>query len=1577
MLAVVCALADTAQAATLTWDTATGDGATITDGNGNWADLAGNWNNAGVDDNWTNATPDTAIIGGGTLGAAGTITLTTAISDDNGITFNAPNGGGGYLVTGNTLMLSGTANITVNAATATVNSALAGTVGLNKKGTGALTLGGVNTGLSSNMTVAGGGKLVLLGSNATKITDVGIATSGNSVELQNGGNTTSSTFTMNIGGTGGNNNSVLAQGIGSSTTIINGEFTLSVGGSGSGTNNSIIVTNGAAVWPKNGMYVGQFAGATSNQCILTDYPSKIQVDANNGSQFNIGTTNGANYNTMIVSNGAYMQSTKIFVGLNGASTGNYVRVTGKNGSNRSNWLLNGSGPALRWGISTNCVSNSLVIDNGGYIQVNSGGSQNQGIAHAAGCVSNSIVIGSDSWYNSTVATLWVIGADAAAGTGLPTDKPTADSNFLTIQDGGAFTNARNLMLYGTNSVVNLGNGNVTSVMQIGAASSVTTTNGVALTKADSRLNVNGGNLVVTTSGLMVSGPGTINISGPATFTPATGGNTVSSAVTGSGTLIKPASPTDALTFTNLSGFTGSITVNGGQLNIQGATHASLQTITLAANAKLNVADGTARTHAAAGLNLAGGNTLYFDYASSNFDLIAVSGAATASGSITLDLGSPSGVPNSTNTLISATSGLGGATYTLANASGGTIITNDTAIQVAYSTPSEPAWDPAGYWFGGVASLSNSMSATNWSRSNDVYAASTLTPNGRASIVFSVVTGATQQADIMLGSSMSVSNITFNDTTPVTITNDSNTLTVNGAIVVNQSATINAGVSLAGSSPSVITTAPSATLTLGGSISGNAIAKSGGGTLRLTGTNTLANPPEIKAGMLSIENGGRLTSVQLQIGAVSGDTNVTIRMAGAGSRLFISDTSHFIDIGSITSGNSMIVSNGGLVDWGPSQQGYNQSIIGDAVTANNNTVIVTDTNSYWNLHTTFLVVGNSGSENSLIISNGGHVACWRGYVGNQSGANSNSLTMYGPGSQLTFNMYNSTDFFVGNGGGSGNALNLYDGASLFQPGNCTLSGASVLNLGNGTGRIPSLIVGVSLSTSSVMNVNSGRVNGVGTSGGTVNIAGPAYFNNGGCTIGSVIAGPATNTVYKEGAGTLTLTEANTFSGTTVNDGGSLQLNNNLALQNSTFDTGGAGGGIVLNTGITAPVIGGLIGSVDLNTLLVTTNLTLNLVAGKTNVYSGNINLVGMSLAKTGPGTQVLAGLNTYTGDTLVSNGTLVLSGSASWVVNSPNITLASDGTLDVSDWSTAAALVSNQTLIASATGTNATATITLAATNGLVLSTNGLVFTAYYGGSTAPLTAGGGGGTLAMNGAPVTVNTTTPLPNGLYVLIATNGSTLVTGTPGALTITGSGLVTNKTAVVTVSAGQLVLTAMNAAPVANFIPTPASGYAPLLVTFSNTSTDGDGTITNCFWDFGDSGLGNTNVDVSAVVTHLYGSVGAYTVTLNVTNDQGAAGTTNQVINVAAVPPQPALTSNQFSVDKATGEATFHINTTNGLKYRIVYNPDLLDSNGWTNAVTPPLPDGWTNGTTGVTITIQDPSSGVTQRFYKVEVKAVDAP
>jgi hypothetical protein len=165
------------------------------------------------------------------------------------------------------------------------------------------------------------------------------------------------------------------------------------------------------------------------------------------------------------------------------------------------------------------------------------------------------------------------------------------------------------------------------------------------------------------------------------------------------------------------------------------------------------------------------------------------------------------------------------------------------------------------------------------------------------------------------------------------------------------------------------------------------------------------------------------------------------------------------------------------------------------------------------------------------------------------------------------------------------------------------------------------------------------------------------------------------------------------------------------------------------------------------------------------------------------------VNTYSGNTTVSAGTLALSGSGS-IANSPNITMGSGGTFDVSGLTTALTLGSSQTLKASATGANTTGTLTTGSGKGLTLSAGGLAFTAYGGGSTAPLTVSGAG-TLALNSEPVTVATSSALAAGTYKLIAKSGSATVTGTPGTLTVNGSGVVNGATPTLQVVSGELWL------------------------------------------------------------------------------------------------------------------------------------------------------------------------------------------
>jgi autotransporter-associated beta strand protein len=113
---------------------------------------------------------------------------------------------------------------------------------------------------------------------------------------------------------------------------------------------------------------------------------------------------------------------------------------------------------------------------------------------------------------------------------------------------------------------------------------------------------------------------------------------------------------------------------------------------------------------------------------------------------------------------------------------------------------------------------------------------------------------------------------------------------------------------------------------------------------------------------------------------------------------------------------------------------------------------------------------------------------------------------------------------------------------------------------------------------------------------------------------------------------------------------LQINNALALQNSALNTSAAG--VITLSSVTTPTLGGLTGSSNLASIVTTgyssvTSLTLNPGTGAANTYSGVVanGATGMTLVKTGAGTQTLSGANTYTGATTVSAGTLEVSGAA--------------------------------------------------------------------------------------------------------------------------------------------------------------------------------------------------------------------------------------------------------------------------------------------------------------------------------------------
>jgi PKD repeat protein len=102
-------------------------------------------------------------------------------------------------------------------------------------------------------------------------------------------------------------------------------------------------------------------------------------------------------------------------------------------------------------------------------------------------------------------------------------------------------------------------------------------------------------------------------------------------------------------------------------------------------------------------------------------------------------------------------------------------------------------------------------------------------------------------------------------------------------------------------------------------------------------------------------------------------------------------------------------------------------------------------------------------------------------------------------------------------------------------------------------------------------------------------------------------------------------------------------------------------------------------------------------------------------------------------------------------------------------------------------------------------------------------------------------------------------------------------------------------------------PVAGFTPVCTaldcTFTDTSTDADGTIVQHDWSFGEpASATNTSTDVSP--THSYAAAGTYTVTLAVTDDTGLTNVASHDVVVSV----PSTSSISF-----IGQASANANAT----------------------------------------------------------------
>ena len=403
----------------------------------------------------------------------------------------------------------------------------------------------------------------------------------------------------------------------------------------------------------------------------------------------------------------------------------------------------------------------------------------------------------------------------------------------------------------------------------------------------------------------------------------------------------------------------------------------------------------------------------------------------------------------------------------------------------------------------------------------------------------------------------------------------------------------------------------------------------------------------------------------------------------------------------------------------------------------------------------------------------------------------------------------------------------NGSSLVKTGNgtLTLSGA---NTYNGTTNITAgtLIVSGSLSDSTVVNVSSGANYSLSSTDTIGSFAGLGTINLGGYNLTTasntstifdgVLAGNGNLT--KGGNGTLTLNGTNTYNGTTTVNAGALALSSDANL--GTAPVSATAGSIVLNGG-TLQATANFTLNANRSISLGTSNGTFSVDPSITLNYAGIIASTG-SMTKSGNGTLVLGGANSYSGNTTISAGTLIVNGTGSLgsgsyagnisnsgnlslntstaqtlsgvISGSGNLTQSGSGTLTLSGNST---YTGNTTIDSGTLQLNSGGAINNSVgiiNNGTLIYNNGLVNTAALVSGTGNISVGTDSSTNSTLQLISTLNVTGALNVYSGNVLDLNGHS----SPNAISIAGTGignagaLVNSNTTTAATQSGAVTLT-----------------------------------------------------------------------------------------------------------------------------------------------------------------------------------------
>ncbi len=565
--------------------------------------------------------------------------------------------------------------------------------------------------------------------------------------------------------------------------------------------------------------------------------------------------------------------------------------------------------------------------------------------------------------------------------------------------------------------------------------------------------------------------------------------------------------------------------------------------------------------------------------------------------------------------------------------GGVILTDNTVVDMigsgnlTISAPLSGAGNLVKENTGGTLVLSgaNSSYTGNISVNAGTLRASSSTALGNTGGTTAVLAGATLEigpgSGLSIGESITISGTGVGGNGAIRNVAASGTNTLSGAITLANSATItaNSGGTLALSGG--VTSGSNANLTLGGAgnvtVSSAITTGTGGVIVNSTGTTTFSGAANTYTGTTTVNAGTLVLGKTAGTNAIAGNLVIgdgsgtdTVRL-GASNQIV--DSSQLqINSGGVfnlnnfsetiakldgTSGSSVTLGTGSLSISGSAESAYNGTLTGSAGSSLNKSgtgkLSLNGTNSGFagavNL-TAGIINVSAGGTNTL--GTGTVTVSGTGNLELQGGASlSNTLSL--------------------NSMGTGSM----DGALQNIAGNNTVSGAISLT---GNSRIQSDSGTLTVSGTTALGANNFNVGG-----------------NGNTTITNVISG--TGGLSKDGPGNLILTAANTYTGVTTVNAGTLTLGASNVIANAGVVSLGSMG--TLNVNGFSDTIGAINGSGSIN---FGSSGALTLSSG-VSTFSGNLNGSGSLII--GPGATFTLGANfsntalnlTLAGGTLDLNG----------------------------------------------------------------------------------------------------------------------------------------------------------------------------------------------------------------------------------------------------------------------------------------------------------------------------------------------------